>query len=260
MFKLFCFSLITLLFYFFVKNALSVIRVCIYATFIQVSYIWIRNHFPRCLQKKLLKRCRSWIRKRWKQRRLSMTSFLSPLSEISKWKRSQKYPWVLHLQITCSLQGVCWKFWLCDHILWRYCWIQWSHKWLHCNWGDIPGCTDHGMWYFSWSTSWTISTAIWTPVLTNSRWIQPCRHRVTYHQFVPFRFTMCTLWRMSSWSCLECQRETVSIPLWQSSLNLTLPIFFKVTGTSLRSPPWHLIFWLDLSSSRFLTAQMPSWT
>ena len=216
------------------------------------------NYFPRCLQKKLLKRCRSWIRKRWKQKRLFMTFFLSQLSEISRWKRSHlNIPLV---QITCSLQGVCRKFWLCDHILWRYCWIQWSHKWLHCNWGDVPWCSDNGMSYFSWSTSWTISTAIWTPVLTNSRWIHPCRHQDTYHQFVPFRFTTFTLWRMSLWLCPECQRETVSITSLKTSLILNLSIFSKATGMSLKLLPWRLIFWLDLLSSRFLTAQTPSWT
>ena len=39
-----------------------------------------------------------------------------------------------------------------------------------------------------------------------------------------------------------------------------ISLFSKVKGMSLRLPPWRLIFWLGLSSSRFLTAQMSSWT
>ena len=87
------FSLITLLFYFFVKNALTVIRVkfpdkCFFLqNVIDVKRDFNLSQISRCLQRRWLRRCRSWTRRRWRPRKPSMTFCHSPLSGISSWRR-----------------------------------------------------------------------------------------------------------------------------------------------------------------------------
>ena len=90
------FSLITLLFYFFVKNALTVIRVkfpdkCFFLQNL-IDVKDVKRDFNllqifRCLQKRWLRRCRSWTRRRWRPRKPSTTFCHSPLSGTSSWRR-----------------------------------------------------------------------------------------------------------------------------------------------------------------------------
>ena len=87
------FSLITLLFYFFVKNALTVIRVkfpdkCFFLqNMIDVRRDFKLSQISRCLRKRWLRRCRSWTRRRWRLRKPSTTFCHSPLSGTSSWRR-----------------------------------------------------------------------------------------------------------------------------------------------------------------------------
>ena len=99
-------SLITLLFYFFVKNALTVIRVrCLSLILFWVDVFKARSQifikieymsFFRFLPRRWLRRFRSLTRRRWRQRKLSTTSYHSPLSGISSWKRFRDIDIIWH--------------------------------------------------------------------------------------------------------------------------------------------------------------------